>query len=104
MLIRITCHQFVLDNAYSKNKNVILACLEEIFEEATIQKAEITFSDGPQTYFKNKYMIKGLYHLSEKFQVPFTWNYFTTAHGKGVVDEICREVKIIARQQVFQQN
>ena len=39
---------------------------------------------------------KFLHHFSGKYQVPFTWNYFATGHGKGVVDGIGREAKSIA--------
>ena len=34
-------------------------------------------------------------------QVPFTWNYFATGHGKSVVDGIGGEAKPVAYEQVL---
>ena len=36
----------------------ILACLNEIFQETTIQKEAMIYTNDPQSEFKNKYMIK----------------------------------------------
>ena len=34
-------------------------------------------------------------------QVPFTWNYFATGHGKGIVDGYGGEAKSVAYEQVL---
>ena len=68
-----------------KDKNAILACLGENFQDKRIQKETIIYTNNPQNEFKNKYMIKVLHYLSDKFQVLFTCGYFATSPGKGVV-------------------
>ena len=34
-----------------------------------------------------------LHHVSKQHSAKFTWDYFATGHGKGVVDEIGGEAK-----------
>ena len=72
---------FVLDNTDNKDKDVILDYFEKIFEE-----------NFEETLFKNKAIMKALHYLSEKFQIFYSWTYFTTGHGKGV-DRIGGEEK-----------
>lgn len=41
-----------------KTLKKILACLDEIFQETTIQKEAIIYTNDTQSEFKNKYTIK----------------------------------------------
>ena len=59
---------------------------------------EIIFTDGPSSEFKNKYAMKLLYSLSQKYKRNFAWKYFATSHGKGVVDGVGGRAKSLVRQ------
>ena len=59
---------------------------------------DIIFSDGPSSEFKNKYCMRMLYDLGQKFQKDFSWKYFATSHGKGVVDGVGGRAKSLVRQ------
>jgi hypothetical protein len=48
----------------------------------------IFFSDGAASQFKNRYIIQYLTNMMDKFDINFSWNYFSSSHGKGVVDSI----------------
>lgn len=58
----------------------------------------IIFSDGPSSEFKNKFCMKILYDLSQKFQKDFSWKCFATSHGKSVVDGVGGRAKSLVRQ------
>ena len=83
---------FALDNTKSKEKDAILACLYEIFQETKILKEETIYTDWQRREFKNKSMMKVL--------LPFTWNYFAIGYDKGVTDGIGGDARTIVRQQV----
>lgn len=51
--------------------------------------------------FKNKYCVEIIRRLSEKYNKPFTWKYFATSHGKGVVDGVGGNCKSIVRRQTM---
>ena len=61
------------------------------------EATEIIYSDGPSAEFKNKYMVKLLHLLSEKYNKKFIWKYFATSHGKGVVDGLGGSAKSLVR-------
>ena len=42
--------------------------------------------------------MKILYDLAQKFQKDFSWKYFATSHGKGVVDGVGGRAKSLVRQ------
>ena len=46
-------------------------------------------------------MVALLKQLAERFNKRFTWKYFATSHGKGVVDGIGRQAKSIVRNGVL---
>ena len=62
------------------------------------------YSDGHSSEFKNQYMMKLLHHVTTQHSAKFTWDYFATSHGKGVVDGIGREAKSMVQQQVMSKN
>ena len=45
-------------------------------------------------------MVKFLQILSQKYQHPFSWKYFATSHGKGVVAGVGERAKSLVRQKV----
>ena len=94
---------YVLDN-YKKVKDAIFACLQKFYGNATTFPEEHIYSDGPSSEFKNQYMMKLLHHASKQLSAKFTWDYFATGHGKGVVDGIGGEAKSMVRQQVLSKN
>ena len=42
--------------------------------------------------------MKLLHHVSKQHSAKFTWDYFATGHGKGMVDGIGGEVKSMVQQ------
>ena len=99
----VTCHLFVLDN-YKKDKDAIFACLQKLYGNTKTFPEEHIYSDGPNSEFKNQYMMKLLHHVSKEHSAKFTWDYFATSHGKGMVDRIGGEVKSMVQQQVLSKN
>ena len=96
----VFCHLFVLDD-YKKDKDVIAACLLKFYTNDTIFPNEFLYSDGPSSEFKNRFMMKLLHNLSNQHSTTFTWNFFATGHGKGVVDGIGGQAKSLVRQQIL---
>lgn len=63
---------------------------------------QVIWTDGPTTSeFKNRYMMKLLQISSKKYGCRFTWKYFATSHGKGIVDGIGGRAKSIVRTEVM---
>ena len=92
-----TCssHVFVTDDR-SHDKKAVAVFMDRVFRSLVSDKSSKVkrvhvFSDGPSSQFKNKYMVN-FYHQLRK-NVKFTWNFFATSHGKGVVDGIGGTVK-----------
>lgn len=87
----------------SKDKKTVFACLYEVLQrlpsidDPLIQ--EVFWSDGPSSEFKNKYMVAVLHFFSKKYNKTFTWKYFASSHGKGVVDAIGGNLKSVVRMQ-----
>ena len=54
---------------------------------------DIIWSDGPSSESKNKFMVKFLQSLSQRYKKPFSWKYFTTSHGIELIDEIGGKAK-----------
>lgn len=51
------------------------------------------WSDGPHSQFKNRFIAEAIKLLQTKFSITIIWNFFATAHGKGIVDGIGSLVK-----------
>lgn len=47
----------------------------------------------PNSQFKNRFIAEAIKLFQTKFSITIVWNYFATAHGKGVVDGIGSLVK-----------
>ncbi|XP_063219011.1 uncharacterized protein LOC134529157 [Bacillus rossius redtenbacheri] len=106
------CQTYLIcSDSKNKDKDTIFVFLEFLYSEIfkcdrnsdRNPKSEIIWSDGPSAEFKNNYMVKTIGYLAEKFRKPFTWKYFATPHGKGVVDGIGGNVKRLVRQKMLSQ-
>ena len=75
-----------------KDKNSILVFVEYIYEnflhidDSNRDFQEVIWIDGPSSEFKNKYTVEILRRLTEKYNKPFSWKFFATLHGQGIVD------------------
>ncbi len=45
-------------------------------------------------------MVNVLIYFAKKYSKPFTWKYFSTSHGKGVVDAIGGNAKSMVKMQL----
>ena len=85
-------------------KNTMYVFINQLFEhivqDVTMHDGAIhvIFRDGSSSKFKNKFCIKILHNLAQKFQKDFSWKYFTTSHGAGVVDGFGGRAKSLACQ------
>ena len=90
-----------------KDKNSILVFVEYIYEnflhiyDSNQDVQEVIWTDRPSSEFKNKYTIDNLQRLTEKYYKPFTWKFFATSLGKGIVDVVGGNCKYILRQKTF---
>ena len=64
---------------------------------------DIIWSDRPTSEFKNKYMVKFLQSLSQKYNQQFSWKYFATSHGKCIVDGVGGRAKSLLCSKVMSQ-
>ena len=55
----------------------------------------------PRTKLKNKYTVEILPRLTEKYNKPFSWKFFATSHGKGILDRVGGNCKSIVPQKTF---
>ncbi|KAG1714416.1 Mitochondrial coenzyme A transporter SLC25A42 [Nymphon striatum] len=88
----------------TKEKDTVYTFINRLYEHivkdvpASDEVGDIIFSDGPSSEFKNRFCMKILYDLAQKFQKDFSWKYFATSHGKGVVDGVGGRAKSLVRQ------
>ena len=87
-----------------KDKNTVLVFVEHLYENYIINSdysnddiKEIIWTNGPSSECKNKYCLEIIRHLAENYNKPFTWKYFATSHGKGMVDGVGGKCKSIVR-------
>lgn len=59
------------------------------------------WSDGPNSQFKNKFIAAIILLFQNKFGIKIVWNYFATAHGKGIVDGLGAVIKKKVRRLVM---
>ena len=52
------------------------------------------FSDGAGSQFKQRFLFWNLHYWEQDHHLKLTWNFFTTSHGKSVVDGLGGTVKI----------
>ena len=97
----------ICSDSKNKDKETILVFVEHLYDHHLLKDEnmqgieEIIWTDGPSSEFKNKYIVHLLRRLSEKYSKSFTWKYFATSHGKGVVDGIGGNCKAIVRKKCF---
>ncbi len=53
----------------------------------TVEKVK-TFTDGPSSQFKNRYIASSIPEMEKKYGLQIEWNYFASGHGKGPVDGV----------------
>ena len=103
------CKTFIIcSDSKNKDKDTIFVFLNLLYEEIlrkdnSKRYNEVIWSDGPSSEFKNKFMVRTLQVLSEKFNRDFTWKYFATSHGKGIVDGVGGNVKRLVRMKMMAQ-
>ena len=82
----------LVSGSTNHDKFSVVTCLEVLVEEITNIMPDVDeiifFSDGAASQFKNRYVIQYLTTMMDKFDINFSWNYFATAQGKGVVDAV----------------
>ena len=102
------CKTFLIcSNTKEKTKDTVAVFLDHLYENHLIPDTpvssveEVIWTDGPSSEFKNKFMIHLIRLLSAKYQRKFTWRYFATSHGKGVVDGVGGRAKSLVRTEVM---
>lgn len=79
-------------NSITHDKYSVITCLEIIVNEITSMMPDVNeiifFSDNASSQFKNRYVTNHLTTMLDNMDIDFTWNYFASSHGKGVVDGI----------------
>lgn len=98
----------ICSDCQSKDKNTVFVFIDFLYDEIIRSggdqpNLETIWSDGPSSEFKNKFTVKMLQILSEKYNRGFAWKYFATAHGKGIIDGIGGNVKRLVRQKMMAQ-
>ena len=103
MTYKSKCHtSLIVPDSRDKGKDTVVVFVDFLYENCVHKCDEyIIWPDGPTSEFKNKFMVKFLQILSQKYQHPFTWKYFATSHGKGVVDGVGGRAKSLVRQKVM---
>ena len=86
----------------SSDKAICIFMLKVVDEMTCKDERElIVYSDGPSSEFRNQFITRKLqYLLSQHLNLPVSWKYFATSHGKGIVDDLCGAAKARVREQV----
>ncbi|CAF1371190.1 unnamed protein product [Rotaria magnacalcarata] len=86
-----------VSNSKKHDKFTFITCLEILVQERTALMPDVDqiifFSDGAASQCKNRYIIQYLTNMMDKFDIEFSWNYFSSLHGKGVVDSLGSALK-----------
>ena len=102
----MTCKTFlIVSESRDKGKDTVAVFIDFLYNHfgATDAMEDITWSDGPTSEFKNKYMVKFLQSLSQKHNQQFSWKYVATSHGKGIVDGVGGRAKSLVCSKVMSQ-
>ncbi|CAF0764370.1 unnamed protein product [Rotaria sordida] len=86
-------HSFgLVSNSTKHDKYSVITCLEILVNEIASMmldvKQIIFFSDNASSQFKNRYIINHLTTMLDVLDIDFSWSYFASSHGKGVVDGV----------------
>ena len=106
MTYKAECKTFlILSDSRDKGKDTVAVFIDFLYNHfgATDAMEDIIWSHGPTSEFKNKYMVKFLQSLSQKYNQQFSWKYFATCHGKGIVDGVGGRAKSLVRSKVVNQ-
>ena len=83
------------------SKTSVVIFLDEILQNFPPEIEDLRiWTDGPTSQFKNKFVMEGMKMLSVKHNIPLSWNFSATSHGKGPVDGIGGCLKRIAMEKV----
>jgi hypothetical protein len=95
----------LVSNSTKHSKFTVITCLEIIVQEMISIMPDVTeiifFSDGAASQFKNRYVIQHLTTMMDKINIDFSWNYFASSHGKGVVDSIGGTLKRLVWMEIL---
>ena len=77
----------LVSNDPSHNKWTVSTSLDIILSRiksmVPSMKELFVFNDGSASQFKQRYLMKYITHLAERYDLKFSWNFFATSHGKG---------------------
>ena len=59
------------------------------------------WTNGPNSQFKNKYVMGAIEMLSKMYNIKIIWNFRTNSHGKGPVDGVGATLEQIAADKVY---
>ena len=97
---KIVSHVIVSD-FMEHTKTSVVIFLDEIMQNFPPEIEDLRiWTDGPTSQFKNKFVMAGMKMLSIKHDIPLSWNFSATSHGKGPVDGIGGCLKRIAMEKV----
>ena len=96
------CHSLVIVSDCLTHDKYAVCCFLDLVVKYLKQQVDhleevVIFSDGCAGQFKQKFVLCHLTHM----EIPISWNFFATSHGKGAVDGIGGEVKRIVRREVL---
>ena len=103
------CQTYLIcSDTKDKEKNTVTAFVNHLYDKELVPGSaamqgieEVIWTDGPSSEFKNRFMAAFLKQLSGKYNKTFTWKYFATSHGKGVVNGIGGRAKSLVRSAVM---
>ena len=105
MTYKAECKIFIVSDSRDKGKDTVAVFIDFLYNHfgVTDTTEDILWLDWPTSEFKNKFMVKFLQSLSQKYNQQFLWKYFATSHGKGIVDGIGGRAKSLVRSKVMSQ-
>ena len=82
-----------MSNGLKHDKKAVIVLLDELLSK--IEHADVlkVWSDGPNSQFKNRYVMEALKLLCVRHNIDIKWNFSATSHGKGPVDGVGTAVK-----------
>ena len=103
MTYKAECKTFLtVSDLRDNRKDTATVFIDFLYNHFGVTEAiEDIWSDRPTSKFKNKFMVKFLQPLSQKYNQQFSWKYFATSHGKGIVDGIGRRAKSLVCSKVM---
>ena len=103
MTYKAECKTFLtVSDSRDKGKDTATVFIYFLYNHFGVTEAmEDIWSDRPTSKFKNKFKAKCFQSLSQKYNQQFSWKYFATSHGKGIVDGIGRRAKSLVCSKVM---